>query len=269
MDNRPIGVFDSGLGGLSGFRHLAELMPNEDIIYLGDTGRVPYGTRSRETIIRYALEDASFLVNCGVKAILVACNTVSTTAMKELRETFDIPFFDVVAAAVHSAAESTSNGKIGVIGTEATVRSGAYGRLLRGALPSAQVYEIACPLLVPLVENGRTKPGDIVAETVTAEYLEALKSKGVDTVILGCTHYRLLTDVISGYLGSGVALIDSGAVGAQNMAETLAADGLATLTKKLGEHRFYVTDNTDGFARQASIFLGRGEVLDVSRVSLD
>ena len=269
MDERPLGVFDSGLGGLSGFRHLAQLMPNEDILYLGDTGRVPYGTRSRETIIRYACEDAEFLVGRGVKAILVACNTVSSTAMDVLRNTFDVPFFDVVTAAVGTAAAATRNGRIGVIGTEATVRSGVYGRQLRELLPGADVCEKACPLLVPLVENGRTKRGDRVAEIVTEEYLSELKDRDVDTLILGCTHYRMLRDVISACMGAGVTLVDSGAVGAEDMAGALRRGGCCAPEGKAGEHVFYVTDSTEGFERQASIFLETEEHLDVSRVALN
>ena len=269
VDNRPLGVFDSGLGGLSGFRHLAQLMPNEDIVYLGDTGRVPYGTRSRETIIRYACEDAEFLVRRGVKAILVACNTVSSTAMDVLRSTFDVPFFDVVTAAVSTAAGATKNGRIGVIGTEATVRSGVYGRKLRELLPGVEVCEKACPLLVPLVENGRTRPGDRVAEIVTEEYLSELKERGVDTLILGCTHYRMLKDVISACMGESVTLVDSGAVGAEDMAGALRRGGCCAEDGKTGEHVFCVTDSTEGFERQASIFLGTEERLSVSRVDLN
>lgn len=268
MDNRPLGVFDSGLGGLSGFRHLAQLMPNEDILYLGDTGRVPYGTRSRETIIRYACEDAGFLVNRGVKAILVACNTVSSTAMDTLRSTFSVPFFDVVTAAVRTAAASTRNGCIGVIGTEATVRSGVYGRQIREIMPGANVWEKACPLLVPLVENGRTRPGDRVAEIVTEEYLAELRDRGVDTLILGCTHYRMLKDVISGCMKDTV-LVDSGAVGAEDMAGALLDLGTAADRSRAGRHTFYVTDSTEGFEKQASIFLETDEHLAVSRVDLN
>ena len=263
-----MGVFDSGLGGLSGFRHLAQLMPNEDILYLGDTGRVPYGTRSRETIIRYACEDASFLVDRGVKAILVACNTVSSTAMDTLRSTFGVPFFDVVTAAVRTAAAATRNGRIGVIGTEATVRSGVYGRQIRELLPGAEVWEKACPLLVPLVENGRTKRGDRVAEIVTEEYLQELKDRGVDTLILGCTHYRMLRDVISACM-DGATLVDSGAVGAEDMAGALLDLGTAADRGRAGRHTFYVTDSTEGFEKQASIFLETEEHLAVSRVDLN
>ena len=268
MDTRPLGVFDSGLGGLSGFRHLAEIMPMEDIIYLGDTGRVPYGTRSDETIIRYASEDAQFLVKKGVKAILVACNTVSATAMPVLRDTFDIPLFDVVTAAIHASIAATKNGRIGLIGTEATVRSGVYGKRIRALRPDIEVYETACPLLVPLVENGRIKRGDIVAETVVSEYLADIRNRGADTLILGCTHYRMMRDVIADFMGDGVTLVDSGAVGAEDMARVLTESGLSAERERAGKHSFFVTDSTEGFERQASVFLGSEEKFAVSRTEL-
>lgn len=268
MDTRPLGVFDSGLGGLSGFRHLAELMPDEDIIYLGDTGRVPYGTRSDETIIRYACEDAGFLIRKGVKAILVACNTVSATAMPTLRKMFDVPLFDVVSSAVKCSISSTKNLRIGVIGTEATVRSGIYGKRIRAEFPSIEVYETACPLLVPLVENGRIKRGDIVAETVVAEYLSEIKKHGVDTLILGCTHYRMMREIISDFIGEKVTLIDSGAVGAENMVRVLAQKGLRAEHSRLGQHSFFVTDSTQEFEHQASVFLGTNDKLHVSQTNL-
>ena len=188
MDHRPIGVFDSGLGGLTAVRELRRLLPGEDIIYFGDTGRVPYGSRSREILVRYARQDVAFLRTFDLKAIVVACGTVSTTALEVLVRENDIPVWGVVEPAAQAAAQATRNGRVGLIGTQATIRSGAYERQIAQENPAIQVLTGACPLFVPLVENGRFRPGDIVAETVAAEYLAPMREAGVDTLVLGCTH---------------------------------------------------------------------------------
>lgn len=184
MDNRPIGVFDSGLGGLTAVRELAAQMPNETLIYFGDTGRVPYGGRSRDTIIRYARQDVAFLRTFDLKAVVVACGTVSATALPQLQAEQDIPVFGVVEPTARQAAEETRNQKIGLIATRATIRTGAYERAIARLDPAAAVYPLACPLFVPLVENGRTQPGDVVIETVAAEYLAPLKEAGVDLSLI-------------------------------------------------------------------------------------
>ena len=171
MDTRPIGVFDSGLGGLTAVRELARIMPEEDLVYFGDTGRVPYGGRSRDILVRYARQDVAFLRTFDPKAIVIACGTVSTTALDVLQEENDIPIFGVGAPAAHAAARETRNGRVGLIGTRASIRSGAYERALNHLRPGVRVTARACPLLVPLVENGRFQPGDVVAETVVSEYL--------------------------------------------------------------------------------------------------
>ena len=203
MDDRPIGVFDSGLGGLTTVRELCRLLPEEDIVYFGDTGRVPYGSRSRETIVKYARQDVAFLRTFDLKTIVIACGTVSTTALDVLAAENPIPVLGVVAPAARAAARATRSGSIGLIGTQASIRSGAYERLIRAENPAARVLAQPCPLFVPLVENGRFRPGDVVIETVAAEYLAPLKEAGVDTLVLGCTHYPLLEKVI-GALGPGV-----------------------------------------------------------------
>ena len=210
MDNRPIGVFDSGLGGLTAVRELQRLLPGEDIIYFGDTARVPYGGRSRDTLVRYARQDVAFLRTFDLKAIVIACGTVSTTALDVLTEENDIPIWGVVEPAAEAAARSTKNGLVGLIGTQATIRSGAYERRIAAEAPGVRVLSRACPLFVPLVENGRFRPGDVVAETVAAEYLEPFQDAGVDTLVLGCTHYPLLTEVIGNCMGPGVTLVNVG-----------------------------------------------------------
>ena len=266
MDNRAIAVFDSGLGGLTAMRRLVAALPEEDIIYLGDTGRVPYGGRSIETIIKYTREDISFLLRHDIKAILVACGTVSTTALDVVRGDYDVPIYGVLAPSAEKAVSLTKNGKIGVIATAASIAGGAYGRKIRELMPGAEVTEKACPLFVPLVESGRINRGDVVIETVAREYLEPLKKTGIDTLVLGCTHYPLLTEIIRDVLGDGVSLVDSGGEAAASLARELADNEL--LGKGGGTHRYYVTDGTENFAKLGSLFLGEDIRGEVSRVSL-
>lgn len=270
MDGRPIGVFDSGLGGLTTVRELRRLLPGEDIVYFGDTGRVPYGGRSAETIVKYARQDVAFLRTFDLKAIVIACGTVSTTALETLAAENPIPVLGVVAPAAAAAARATKNGRIGLIGTQASIRSGAYERLIQGENPAAQVLSQSCPLFVPLVENGRFRRGDVVIETVAAEYLAPLKAAGVDTLVLGCTHYPLLEEVIAACMGPGVALVSAGAEGARAAADFLRARGALSGRSDGGACRFFVSDRQEDFARLASIFLGRDvteavELTDISQ----
>lgn len=267
MDHRPIGVFDSGLGGLTAVRELRRLLPGEDIIYFGDTGRVPYGGRSPEAIVHYARQDVAFLRTFDLKAIVVACGTVSTTALDVLVRENDIPVWGVVEPAARAAARATRNGRVGLIGTQATIRSGAYERRIAREDPSIQVLTEACPLFVPLVENGRFRPGDIVAETVAAEYLAPMRKAGVDTLVLGCTHYPLLTEVIGACMGPEVALINVGATCAAAVAERLRAMD-ALNPGGAGESRFYVSDSVEGFSRLASTFLQRDVQEAVTQVDI-
>jgi glutamate racemase len=267
-DNRPIGVFDSGLGGLTAVRKLMEVLPGEDIIYLGDTGRVPYGSRSRETIIRYARQDIAFLQKFDIKAVVVACGTVSTTALDSITDDYDVPVFGVVEATAQSAAHRTRNGRIGLIGTEASIGSGAYEREICRFAPQAQVFGKACPLFVPLVECGRITPGDIVIETVAAEYLAPLKAEGVDTLILGCTHYPLLTDIIANFMGPEVEIISSGAETAEYVAQVLKSREMLA-DRPTGVYSYYVTDSVKDFSRMASLFLETDVRGDVAQISLD
>ena len=273
MDKRPIGVFDSGLGGLTALRELSALLPHENLIYFGDTGRVPYGGRSRETIIKYARQDVAFLRRFDPKAIVIACGTVSTTSLEVLREENDLPIFGVVDPACAAAARVTRNGKIGLIGTQASIRSGVYERTLAGLRSNIQVTARACPLFVPLVENGRFAPGDIVVETVAREYLEPLKEAGVDTLMLGCTHYPLLRDVIGNIMGPEVALVDVGAQCARRVADQLREKNALTDSTEPGTRRYFVSDDTGDFSRTASIFLGENvqgcvEQIDITSVEI-
>ncbi len=268
MDRRPIGVFDSGLGGLTAVRELMRLLPAEDIVYFGDTGRVPYGSRSRDTIIKYARQDVAFLRTFDLKAIVIACGTVSTTALEILAAENPIPVLGVVAPAAQEAAQATQNGRVGLIGTQATIRAGAYERKVAALRPGTTVTSLACPLFVPLVENGRFRPGDMVVESVVAEYLEPMKAAGVDTLVLGCTHYPLLTDVIRNYMGREVRLVNSGAAGARQVAALLTeTDSLSDKTKD-GTRRYFVSDSVDGFSNLATIFLGEDVHGDVTQVDI-
>ena len=214
MDQRPIGVFDSGSGGLTAVREIRSILPSENIIYFGDTSRVPYGG-----------QDVHFLRSFDVKALLVACGTVSTNALPVLAAENDIPVLGVVKPSCAAAAAATRNKRVGLIATAASVRSGAYERCLAALDGAIQVYVKACPLFVPLVENGRFRPGDPVIETVAREYLEPLRATGIDTLILGCTHYPLLTEVIAAIMSPGVTLIDSGAAAARVLRQTLSDRG--------------------------------------------
>lgn len=268
MDTRPIGVFDSGLGGLTALRELARIMPEEDLIYFGDTGRVPYGGRSREILVKYARQDVAFLRSFSPKAIVIACGTVSTTALDVLREENDIPIFGVVEPAVRAASQLTKNGRVGLIGTKASIRSGAYERALGALRPGTAVTAQACPLLVPLVEDGRSRPGDIVAETLVAEYLAPVKAAGVDTLILGCTHYPLLRGVIGAYMGPDVALVDVGEQCARWVKKQLEWDGLRNQRPGAGRHRYYVSDSAEDFSAMASIFLGENVAGEVEQIEI-
>jgi len=190
MNDNPIGVFDSGIGGLTVLKEIIELLPKESTVYLGDTARVPYGTKSRETVIGYSLENSSFLVNKGVKLIVTACNTASAYAINELRAAFDVPVIGVIEPGARAALSASSQGKIGVIGTEGTIGTHAYSKVIKGIRSTAAVIEKPCPLFVPLVEEGFI---DEEATALIAEkYLEGLKGREIDTLVLGCTHYPLL-----------------------------------------------------------------------------
>lgn len=269
MDARPIGVFDSGLGGLTSAREIMALLPAEDIIYFGDTGRVPYGGRSRETIIKYARQDAAFLLQHDIKAVVVACNTADAAARQVLCEELPVPVFGVVEPSAALAARATRVGKVGLIGTQATISSGLYEACIHAIDPKVQVRARACPLLVPLVENGRIHPGDVVIETIVREYLEPLRAWGCDTLVLGCTHYPLLTRVIGAYMGPDVRLINSGAAAAQTVRRDLAARGALADPARQGTCRYFVSDSPDGFAQTASLFLQR-EVRDaVTQINID
>ncbi len=266
MDNRPIGVFDSGLGGLSCVKELMRIMPGEDVIYFGDTGRVPYGSRSQETLMKYVRQDIRFLKSFDIKMIIIACGTASSAVLPWIGDELDTKIMGVVQPASKRATETTKNGKIGVLGTAATVKYGKYVEDIKKLSPKAQVFQKACPMFVPLVENGYVDSD--VTEIIAREYLAEIKEKAVDTLILGCTHYPLLKDIIQEVTGDGVELIDSGAAAAQSAYEFLKnADMLNT--KALGEYKYFVSDSTEDFAKLGSIFLSKPIGENVEKIDIE
>ena len=269
MNQRPIGVFDSGLGGLTAVRQLRRLMPSEDIIYFGDTSRVPYGNRSRETILKYARQDVRFLRSFDLKAVVIACGTVSSNCLAELRTENDIPVIGVVEPAVRRALAVTRNHKIGVAATRATVASGAFAEAFRALSDDLDFHVLSrpCPLFVPLVEEGRCDSGDPVIELVAEEYLRPLRDHGIDTLVLGCTHYPLLARVIGQVMGPQVTLVDSGAESAAAL-KTLLAEQNALAERKQGSSRFYTSDRAVDFQRLASLFLGEDLPIQAEEIDI-
>lgn len=259
MDNRPIGVFDSGLGGLTVVKELKKELPNENIIYFGDTGRVPYGSRGKDTIINYVKQDINFLKSFDIKAIVVACGTASAVALPIVKDNYDISIMGVVEPTASFAKQVTKNKKIGILGTNATIKSGVYQKLLEGY----EIYTKACPLFVPLVENGYAESE--AARLIAQDYLAEMKEKGVDTIILGCTHYPLLTKVISDIMGSEVNLINSGVPTAKYLKEQLEKADSSGEGK--GQYQYYVSDMTDEFTTLAHTFLGTKDT-DIKKIDI-
>lgn len=257
MDERPIGVFDSGLGGLTAIKALRQLMPEESLIYFGDTARVPYGGRSPETILKFARQDLHFLQTFDLKAVLVACGTVTTTSLPILARETNLPMIGVVEPSCKRAMAATRNKRIGLIATRASVRSGVYEKTLKQMDPEMEVFGKACPLFVPLVENGRIHRGDVVIETVAREYLQELKDEGIDTLILGCTHFPLLKDIIGDIMGPRVTLIDSGEAAAEELKQLLEECFMLAEDAE-GDAQFYVSDQAADFEQIAEVFLGEG-----------
>ncbi len=265
MDNRPIGVFDSGLGGLSVIKELNRVLPNENIIYFGDTGRVPYGTKSAETVKRYAAQDERFLLSHDVKMIIAACGTVSSVA-GDLAKELPVPYIEVVTPAAETAVKCTQNGKIGVLGTAATVNSNSYKNKMLQMNPDLEIIQTACPLFVQLVEVGWIDRHDEVTVKTAQRYLKDMKEKGVDSVILGCTHFPAIKEIIADVLGDGVTLINSGEQAALKAAEYLRrSDALG----QGGERRFFVSDRVQSFAEIASILLGSDIGNDVEQINIE
>ena len=255
MNNRsPIGIFDSGIGGLTVLKEIFGKLPHENTIYLGDTARVPYGIRSPETVTRYSFENTRFLSAKQIKILVIACNTASSISLDAVRANFPVPVVGVIEPGAKAAAAATRNRKVGVIGTEATVRSNSYTRAIRALDSSIEVFSIPCPLFVPIVEEGWTE--DRITEMVAEKYLASVREKGVDTLVLGCTHYPLLKPVLSKVMGQGVRLIDSAIETAQEIRAKLEALSLLNDASGTVKHEFYVTDSPQKFLSVGERFLG-------------
>jgi glutamate racemase len=268
--NFPIGIFDSGVGGLTVYRALHERLPAERYVYLGDTARVPYGTKSLSTVERYAIENARFLESRGMKLLVVACNTASALALPAIRRSVSVPVVGMIEPGARAAVREAAGGRVGVIATESTVKSGAYSRAVAALAPELEVTERACPLFVSLAEEGWAESG--VARAVAEEYLRDIREKGVSAVVLGCTHYPILRRVIQASVGAGVKLIDSGEAAAEVVESVIEKEDLRrTATQELRDLReagararflcddldhFYVTDAAERFAHVAERFLG-------------
>ncbi|MDO8500552.1 MAG: glutamate racemase [Gemmatimonadaceae bacterium] len=250
----PIGVFDSGIGGLTVVRELIRQLPNESIIYFGDTARVPYGPKSPDTVLRYSREITSFLRGEGVKAVVIACNTATAHALSALKEENDLPIVGVIEPGARAAAGATRSGRVGVIGTQGTIHSRAYERAISAVSPGAEITALACPLFVPLVEEGwlDTEATRLIAR----EYLEPMAAANVDTLVLGCTHYPLLKHVIGSVVGRDVRLIDSAEETAAETATTLRDAGLAHEATDDARYRFIASDAPGQFLRVGQRFLG-------------
>lgn len=266
MDNRPIGVFDSGVGGLTVVKQIMKALKNESIVYFGDTARVPYGNKSKETVTKFSRQDIKFLLSKNVKAVVIACNTASSNCLEQMKEEFSVPIFGVVEPGAKEAVKATKNKKIGIIGTAATVRSGQYRRLINEQCEEAEVFERACPLFVNLAEEGWTD--NEIAYKTAEIYLKDVAQKGVDCVVLGCTHYPLLKKCIGETVGEDVKLVDPAKETALVLKAYLEKNDALRLEKKEPEHIFYVSDKTEFFGKMCEKALKKvyeAEVIDIEQ----
>ncbi len=264
----PIGIFDSGVGGLTVARHLYKLLPEEDVVYFGDVGRTPYGGRSKEIITRFTRQDIAFLLEHDVKLIICACNSASSVALDELVKEHTIKMLGVIQPGVEAAVKRTGNGRIGVIGTNATIGSNAYASRIHLIDPKIKVFSLACPLFVPLAEEGYIDKE--ATYLIARDYLKTMHEVGIDTLVLGCTHYPLLKQVISDVMGDKVALIDSGEETARVAHDTLIGTGLlrpSDGTESTGERRYFVSDVPEKFEHVARKFLGE-PINKITRVDI-
>lgn len=275
----PIGIFDSGLGGLTVQKEVSSQLPDENTVYFGDSGRAPYGTKSKETIISFARQDTRFLLEMNVKMIVIACNTASANAYKEIAAIVDIPVVEVIKPGAHAAVRATRNGRIGIIGTAATVDSQVYveaiheaakeaGRMFMGDGQPIEVFQQACPLFVGLVEEGWWD-NDVTMMTAKI-YLESLKAKGIDTLVMGCTHYPLLAGIIEEIMGSGVILINSASEVAKTIGEVLSVKKMANgnSQKKSADRLFFTSDSEEKFKKLGSAILDM-EINDVRKIEIE
>lgn len=266
----PIGIFDSGVGGLTVARELFKILPAENVVYFGDVGRTPYGGRSKEIIVQFTRQDIAFLTERGVKFIICACNSVSSTALEEIKDDYEIRMIGVIEPGAKAAVEKSRSGRIGVIGTHATIDSNAYARVIHGINPDLKVFSLACPLFVPLAEEGYIDKE--ATYQIARDYLQTMTDMEIDTLVLGCTHYPLMKHVIADVMGEKVTLIDSGEETAREAKRILTECSLLTAASSQdsaprGEHSFFVSDVPARFTPVASRFLGE-QVDKVTRVDI-
>lgn len=257
MDNRPIGIFDSGLGGLTVLKEIMKLMPEESMVYFGDSGRTPYGTKSKETVIKYTLQNIRFLMNQDIKMIVIACNTVSAYSLEVVRNNFDIPIIEVIRPGAIAGIKNTKNKKIGVIGTTATINSRAYEKAISSIDNSIKVISKACPLFVPLVEEGPKWWEHDITYRIALEYLSPLKQADIDTLVLGCTHYPLLQKIISRVMGDEVKLVSSALEVAKVTKYIIEENNIARDPNIGSVYRYYTSDSVDKFEPLCSAILNR------------
>lgn len=270
IKSAPIGVFDSGIGGLTVVREIIRRLPRENIIYLGDTARVPYGTKSSRTVIAYSRNNAEFLISKGIKMLVVACNTSSAVSLPSLSRDFEIPVIGVIGPGARKAAEVTESKRVGVIGTPSTIKSSAYKKALEAISPDIEVYSKACPLFVPLADEGWTE-GDI-SELIAKEYLTPFKELAIDVLVLGCTHYPLLKPTIQKVMGDKITLVDSAEETAKEIERVLGEIDLLNNDAGASVREYYLTDVSDTFVSVAGRFLGekidRIEMVDITGTAL-
>jgi glutamate racemase len=255
--DHAIGIFDSGIGGLTVLRAVKRLLPQEHIMYLGDTARVPYGTRSAQTVLKYSIANTDFLLRQNIKLLVIACNTASAVATDALRERYAIPIIEVITPGARGAVRSTRSQKVGIIGTETTIKSGAYQKAIQALNPQIEVFTRPCPLFVPLAEEGWCDPQDEIVRLIALRYLEELQGHGIDTLVLGCTHYPLLKGVIQKVMGDPVTLIDSAEETAREVEKLLEENGLLQAPTGTGTCSFFVTDIPHRFIETGKLFLGK------------
>ncbi len=253
MDNRPIGVFDSGLGGLTVLKEIRSLLPNESVVYFGDNGRAPYGTKSKETVIKYTFQDIRFLLNQDVKIIIIACNTASACSLERVKNNFDTPVIEVVEPGAMAAVRETKNKRVGVIGTSATIESDVYEKAIKRIDNSIEIFSKACPLFVNLAEEGWWD--NDISLRIAEEYLNTLKEKDIDTLVLGCTHYPLLQKTISKVMGDGVKLVSSAYEIAKVVKNYIIENNLCRDEKIDPVYRYYTSDSVEKFEMLGSSIL--------------
>ena len=266
MNNEPIGIFDSGIGGLTVMAEVMRFLPSENIVYFGDTAHVPYGSKSKEAVTRFSVEIANFLLSKNVKMIVVACNTASAFALGTLRRKFALPVIGVIEPGARAAVESTKSKRIGVVGTEGTVQSRSYPAAIAAKNASVKVFSRACPLFVPLVEEGWLTHD--VTHRVAREYIAPLAARNIDTLVLGCTHYPLLKTVLRAAAGPAITLIDSAAATAGEVSRTLHKNGRAAPAGRRGKYQFYVSDAPEKFQAAGRRFLGRA-IAGVKKITME